>query len=89
MQHFYIHFEWDFTTFEILVPKSQIYGSVGTNSKNDRIPNTEINEYRIVFGFKNQRIPNTNSTIRCQLFEYRIIRTIRSNSGVYPLFPTT
>ena len=26
------------------------------------------------------RIPNTNSTIRSQLFEYRIIRIIRSNS---------
>ena len=28
------------------------------------------------------RIPNTNSTIQSQLFEYRIIRIIRSNSVV-------
>ena len=41
-----------------------------------------------LFGYSNNirilkmdRIPNTNSTIRSQLFEYRIIRIIRSNSG--------
>ena len=28
------------------------------------------------------RIPNTNSTIWSQLFEYRIIRIIRCNSGL-------
>ena len=40
-----------------------------------------------LFGYSNiirksqmDRIPNTNSTIRSQLFEYRIIRIIRCNS---------
>ena len=42
-----------------------------------------------LFGYSNiiwksqmDRIPNTNNTIRSQLFEYRIIRIIRSNSAV-------
>ena len=45
----------------------------------DQIPNTEyirfwkFNEYRIIRFLKIDRIPNSNSTIRTQLFEYRIL----------------
>ena len=51
-----------------------------------RIPNRFVfenltnTEYRIIRFLKIDRIPNTNSTIRSQLFEYRIIRIIRCNS---------